>query len=291
MIDGTSSRDTNGGNDYATRSSVDRGHAMMTRPTLFNVALLASVVLMSACTERSSQTDMDTDTQTGTGAIAITSQPTKSDTDLTARQVLERMAEAYAECESYRDEGIVKIVFISDDGERVTERPFSTAVIRSDRFRFQFEDRARIGRTTQYIVHADNTGVRTWWTIRPGVEVEDSLAMALAGATGVSGGSAHTIPALLLPDEISGRRLTDMIAPEFLADDEIDDRRCYRIQGTFGDSLPSTLWIDAETFLVRRIDEENVFDDFNTRGTTTYEVAECDIEIADDELAFNPPDM
>lgn len=60
---------------------------------------------------------------------------------LTPKQILARMAKAYSECKSYSDTGLVKTVYISDNGrKRIVEKPFTTAFIRPDRFRFEYKE-------------------------------------------------------------------------------------------------------------------------------------------------------
>ena len=56
---------------------------------------------------------------------------------LTAKQIVKRMAEEYAKCKSYQDLGVVKTVFILPDLKRTVEKPFTTAFVRPDRFRFE----------------------------------------------------------------------------------------------------------------------------------------------------------
>lgn len=47
------------------------------------------------------------------------------------------------------------------------------------------------------------------------------------GATGVSGGSAHTVPALLMPDEVGGRSLAELAdSAERLADETVEGAVC-----------------------------------------------------------------
>jgi hypothetical protein len=203
-----------------------------------------------------------------------------------AGEILSRVAAAYGDCQSYRDRGVVRVTFIQADGRRWTElKPFTTAFRRPDRFRFEFlegpSDDAR-----RYIVWAQSGAVHTWRDVRPGVSSEPSLGLALAGATGVSGGSAHTIPALLLPQAVDGWRLTDLSDVTRLEDAMLGGRSCIRVQGRKLKN-PSTVWIDRETFLVRQIDEANTFPDFRTEQTTTY-TPEFG-EVGDDMLAFEPP--
>jgi outer membrane lipoprotein-sorting protein len=206
---------------------------------------------------------------------------------LKAQDVLDRMAKVYAGCKSYHDSGVVKTVFVQADGNRTVEKPFTTAFVRPDRFRFEYKENDGGGPERRYIVWRRGKEVQTWWDGKPGVEKPESLNLALAGATGVSGESAHTVPALLLPKEVEGRRLTDMTEAKRIADAKLDKVDCSRIEGKFA-GRPTTLWIDQKSFLVRRIDAQMKFHDFRTETTTTYDPA-IDEEIPDQKLEFDPP--
>lgn len=206
---------------------------------------------------------------------------------LTARDVLDRLAKAHAGCKSYHDSGVVKTVFVRATGNRTVEKPFATAFVRPDRFRFEYKEKAGDGQERRYIVWRKGKEVQTWWDVKPGVQKPESLGLALAGATGVSSGSAHTVPALLLPEEVEGWRLMDMTEAKRVDDAKFDNVDCFRIEGKCADS-PTTLWIDQKTFLVRRIDAQSRFDDFRTEETTTYDPV-IDEEIPDKKLEFDPP--
>ena len=205
--------------------------------------------------------------------------------DPSAEQILDRMVKAYTDCKTYQDSGVVKTVFIEANGTRTIEKPFATAMVRPDRFRFEYKETGN--QRDRYIIWSSGKDVKTWWGVKPGAKMSDSLDMALAGATGVSGGSAHTIPALLLPDKVSGLQLTDITGPKRAEDGKLDNVECYRIEGKFLDS-PHTLWIDKTLYLVRRIDEQRTFDSFRTEDTTTYDPV-IDAEIEDKMLEFAPP--
>ena len=96
------------------------------------------------------------------------------------------------------------------------------------------------------------------------------------------GGAAHTIPTLRLPREISGRPLTRIAKVKRIENAKIDEIECLRIQGQYA-GYSMTIWIDKETYLVRRIDSEKKFDNFLTEETTTYKPF-IDEEIADSLL-------
>src|SRR5436309_3249582 len=70
----------------------------------------------------------------GTGPVEAEEEP------LSAAEILQRMAQTYAACNSYQDSGSVVTVFRSRGGERTTTRPITTAFVRPDRFRFEFQD-------------------------------------------------------------------------------------------------------------------------------------------------------
>lgn len=207
---------------------------------------------------------------------------------LTAAQILTGMAETYQRCKTYRDSGVVKTVFIMPDQRtRTVEKPFTTAFVRPDRFRFEYQDNS-LNRTTRYIVWREGTKVQIWWDIKPGVTEQPSLRSALSAAAGVSGGSSLLLPALLLPSEIPPYRLAQITEVARIEDAKLGEVECFRVQGKFANDL-MTLWIDSTTFLLRRIDTGHSFDAFRTETTTTYEAPAKDNPVSEEKLAFNPP--
>lgn len=223
-------------------------------------------------------------------ALMLTPSVAEESEGLTAREILDRMEKTYSSCKSYRDSGVVKTVYITAKEKRTEERPFTTAFVRPDRFRFEYRRgiEGPRGGESRYIVWRNGPEVETWWDFRPGFAKPESLNMGLAGATGVSGGSAHRIPALLL-SEVEGRRLTEIKDARRIDDATFDNVDCFRIEGKFLDD-PMTLWIDKASFLVRKIDEQNDFGDFQTEETTTYDPV-VDGEVPEELLAFNPPEQ
>ena len=81
---------------------------------------------------------------------------------LSAGEILERMATAYAKCKTYQDSGCVMTIFVRNDGEHTDRKPFSTAFVRPTRFRFEFKSSHDGQKWHRYIVWADGADVRTW---------------------------------------------------------------------------------------------------------------------------------
>lgn len=208
-----------------------------------------------------------------------------------AKEVLAAMAKTYASCRTYQDRGKVQITFIEPKGSRIQEICFSTAFVRPDRFRFEYLDWDFFKQQRHFIICEEGATVKAWWDIEPGVKTPKSLELALAGATGVSAGSAHTIPALLLPEEVGGKRLTDLLEPSLAADEAVSGEDCYVIKGHFlakDKKVPTTVWISKKSHLVLQTERRTDFDNFSTIQVTTY-MGRINEEVPAASLAFNPP--
>jgi outer membrane lipoprotein-sorting protein len=206
----------------------------------------------------------------------------------TPREILGRAEKAYATCKTYKDSGFVRTVIIPKEGENVVvEKPFTTAFVRPDRLRFEYKEMKPQGHAMRYLIRMQGPEVLSWWDVRPGVTKEDSIELSLAKATGVSGGSAHAVPSLLLTDRKLGALATNLKDPKRVGDDKQDGVDCFRVEGGFGNATRA-LWIDKGTSLVRRIDDVTKTADLQIVSTTIYEPS-AGGEIAADLLAFDPP--
>ena len=121
-----------------------------------------------------------------------------------ARALMTEVAKAYASCSSYRDTGVAVTLIES----KTTTTKFKTAFVRPDRFRFEYRNRPPSPFFASWmIIWKEKGDVRTWWSVAGKVEAEESLNAAIAGATAVSNGTAHTIPRQLMPTVVSGLSL------------------------------------------------------------------------------------
>lgn len=161
-----------------------------------------------------------------------------------------------------------------------------TAFIRPDHFRFEFKEKIQGNRERRFIIYRKGKDVQTYWDVDKDLKLE-SLDRAVAVATGVSGGSAITISAMLLPSEIKWRRAIRFNKPKRISDDIIDKVNCFRIHDLILGS-PVTFWIGKKTFLLRKIHMEKEFEDFRTQETTTYKPV-LNGKVMDIMLEFNPP--
>jgi hypothetical protein len=206
---------------------------------------------------------------------------------MAAQRVLLTMARAYGTCLSYRDTGLVRTTYLKPNGKRTVLKPFSTAFVRPDRFRFEYREPRAQGKQSRCIVWRQRKKVRTWEDARPGAQGPGSLATALAAAARGSGGSAHTVPAMLMRIEVGGGRPVELERMRRIEDRMLGKVDCYLVQGRYDDA-PATFWVEKRTGLLWRIDSQHDFGTFRTQETTTYKPS-FNAAIPPTLLAFNAP--
>jgi len=160
--------------------------------------------------------------------------------NLTAKEIIRHMEKVYATSKSYSDSGVVKTVFIHADGTRTVEKPFTTAFIRPDHFRFEFKEKKQDNREQRFIISRKGKDLQTYWDVKKDLKHE-SLDRAIASATGVSNGSAITVPAMLLPNEITWRRAIRFRNAKRIDDDLFDKVDCYRVHDLIFNTTPTTI--------------------------------------------------
>lgn len=206
---------------------------------------------------------------------------------ISAEGVMKALEDVYKNCNSYSDSGLVQTTFFREDDKLVSETPFFTDYIRDESFRFEFTTKHPLpfAHPNKTIIVKNDGIVKEWRNfdlgdVKKGIQQEESLSMAIAGATGVSGGSAYTIPVLLNVKEIGGwkRKLTSFHSARLIEDGEMEGKSYFRIiaeyLGKDENKQPTirskTLWVNKETYLIHRIDTQTQFPNFRTETSTTY---------------------
>ncbi len=187
-----------------------------------------------------------------------------------ASAILYQVARHYEQYQSYQDEGQMSSWYISVPLIFRTWIDFKTAFNRPSQFRFEYRESGLADKA--YVVWRRNSEVQTWWWLDDRHEKPVDLSCAIAGATGVSGKTAHNIPSLLLPKEIKGHKLTHSTDAYRISDSTYLGNSCYRIQavgynhvtkdeGPISQSSRNriTYWIDQKTFAILKIDEVTCF--------------------------------
>jgi outer membrane lipoprotein-sorting protein len=198
-----------------------------------------------------------------------------------AARVLEQLRSTYREARSYRDRGTRRTEFItSGPGAHKTSLDYATAFVRPDKFRFEYVEESE-----RYIVYQSGTDIRSYWSLTDQREQFDSLNHAVAGPTGVSGGTVS-----LAADLLGLLRQTDVVTEMrdaiMLPEETVDGKLCYVVHGYDRRCQRITLWISKIDYLLVKMQENTLFADMETVAVTTIEPV-LNADLSEDELAYN----
>ena len=213
--------------------------------------------------------------------------PIKPQTPMSAQEIINRMAEVYASCRTYSDEGEVRTAYVSMQSMEPTRQPFFTAFARPSSFRFEFSRRSGKEGLDRFIGWKDGEVEKFWSPPNPDGG-EAPLEGTLLGFGALSSGAALTIPSLLLPDLFRGTSvLTSLDELSLAGEDTVDGRKTFKVEGKFQGQMVK-LWIGQPDFLVVKIQRRVRFGTFELETITKYK-PQVNADISRDQLAFNPP--
>ena len=218
---------------------------------------------------------------------------------MSASEIMDRVAAVYSSCRSYSDEGKVSVEFISD-GTNVGSgvfvsgafrqprvQPFFTAFVRPASFRFEVWSRRGAADWDRLIAWKEGNVEKAWWSLN---QHEAPLGKTLRSFVGLSRSSAQTVPQLLLPALFPAESpVTSLEDLRLTGKDKIDGRATFKIEGKHeGETIK--LWIDSSEFLILKIYQEEKRGSLKIQTTTTYK-PQVNVDVARDLLAFNPPSV
>jgi len=216
-----------------------------------------------------------------------------------AVSILLKTKKVYQSCRSYRDSGEVQTRGFVEGGSFASTVRFATAFVRPGALRFEFTVTGFGERAERWVMAWDGSRVLAL-TPTSEVRVSPTLGEALDGASGITAGASLRVPGMLLPRVVGGGAL--LVSPERLEDELEAGRWCYKLRGQtratpYERSSGSvtvrveeervTLWIDRESCLLRKVEEEAKLSTYRSVITTTY-TPELDVEIPAGELALPP---
>jgi len=170
-----------------------------------------------------------------------------------ATDILLNLGRTYAATAAYRDAGRVIWPHRGQNVDQMTIGAFRTAFVRSKGFRFEYREISSHGR-----LH-DSSSRRTFSIrVEQGRVVDihgfqssrESVDLAVASLTGITFGAAQCALRLLLPDEISGRALSEAPSADLDRTYTVEGKTCFalRLNGWYADEI-----IVDEEFMLRRV--------------------------------------
>lgn len=214
-----------------------------------------------------------------------------------ADEILKKMKDTFGAMKAYADSGTVVNEYGPSGRDRHT---FITYFNRSPRH-FVLDFRKQGG--DRYVVWSDPDAFHTWWKAT-GQQTDypnPNNAPAISQSGQNTKQAALKIPTLLYPNAQLGGDFNNFVDVEQDGTEQIEGRRCYRLLGRASDTYAAsgkevnnrkmTVWVDAESFLVRRILEEWKGPAGSpTRVTTTYQ-PQANPTLDENKFKFAPPEM
>ncbi len=206
---------------------------------------------------------------------------------MTANTVLQVMLDKYSRMQTYQDRGVVLIEW--PDKNETDTIIFSTFFRRPNYFRFDWTLHhpypALRHLKTHRVVWSDGNDsfLYTEGDETRSVKPQESLFMAVAGATGVSKGSALTVFNMLMP-EMGAVSVTSMQNME-LSETRFEGVLCYLIRGIDLQGHQEEIYASIDDYLLRSACTTT------PRGIILREIRrdiQVDAVIAEDVFQFNP---
>jgi outer membrane lipoprotein-sorting protein len=222
------------------------------------------------------------------GAAALAQSPDAGD-------VMHRVRTAYGELRSYADTGTVTVEYGTSSVDRHT---FATAFIRAPRA-FRLDVTKQAG--DRYVVWGNPEAFATWWkaTGQRFDYPNPNNAPAISTSGRNTAGVGLKIPTLLYATAPLGGDFANLAGLSVAGREAVGGRACHVVAGSASDTYAASgrevnvrrlrLWIDAETFAIRRVVEEwPAPPGQRSRTITSYE-PQFDPALDASGLTFTPP--
>lgn len=175
-------------------------------------------------------------------------------------EILAQVGRTYAELNSYSDRGYV-LSRKHPEEPFEKDKTFTTFFKKPNHFRFEWFECGQHAKLKgkdgiPNIVWCDGKNSYCKYTFQNSVERIKSLSSAIAGATGISGGTAHRIPSLLI-DEMCGKKITDCQSLVLIAEDVTSDGKCYVLRL---DKEGELYYIGKTDKIIQKIERDLVID-------------------------------
>ena len=198
-----------------------------------------------------------------------------------ALKLAEEVVNAYRSLTNYTDTGEYECI---DDGKVLQESEFRTAYAANGDLLFEYADELSNGFKASYALSKSGDRVQAMSGHDSEPEEYQDISLAVAALTGVTSGTAHNVPTLLLG--LEGKDVFTLANLKIAGEDRLPDGTvCIRLQGKgfFGDD--EIIWIGKDDLLIRKIE---VVKDAKNREATGYH-PRTDVTPSPEDLAFRRP--
>lgn len=216
--------------------------------------------------------------------------------------VLDQSRAKYAALKTYSDTGSVTTeeLLPGNSGPPVVEKHTFTTFYHAPRqFFFEFKKDANVG-DERFVIWADSGDFNTWWSA---TKVHDTYpkgqgAEAFALGAFPTKNAALQLPPLLFSQAGLHGPIVDLKVLSSDQIEQINGHPCHKLVGEVGlaygtgtvtNVRPTTIWIDAENMLVRKVLEDTPKGAAGIDRVTTAFEPQADAQIDDVHFKFTPP--
>jgi len=209
-----------------------------------------------------------------------------------ADDVMARSRAMYASLKSYTDAGTVTTQYHST----IEEHKFTTYYRAPRLFFFEFRKTPKESKERYVIWCADGEDFQDWWSTTGNASHHGRNPNVFALSSYPTKGSALQIPPLLFPKAQLQGPISGLNKYHVAGTEDVDGRPCYKLVGELAlaystgavtNAHPTTVWIDVETLLVRKVLEDTSTTGSVSTTTTTFE-PQANPDIDDSRFRFTP---
>jgi outer membrane lipoprotein-sorting protein len=203
------------------------------------------------------------------------------------KAIIARMTQRYGTVSSYEDIGVVVNTTERDSGGSIEKKPFKIFFTRPNLFRFEWIDYFPWKEGRLYMIWSNGKGAFSY-SQPDEYEQEESLEMAIAGATGISSGAAYTIPTMLT-DDASGFTFSDLEKLTLVNEEIFEGELCYHLRGFDRSKELHDLWISKKNYLLRKSRGESKHEDETWISEEIHRNIKIDQPISGNIFDYKPP--
>lgn len=215
---------------------------------------------------------------------------------------LDQSRAKYAALKTYSDSGTIKTELVlpgNTDPATVETHTFTTFYRAPRQYFFEFKKDPNVG-DERFVIWADSADFNTWWSA---TKVHDTYpkgrgdeAFALA-AFPTKNASMQIAPMLFAQAGLHGP-IVDLKVLQSDQVEQIDGHRCHKLVGEVGLAYgtgtvtsvrPTTIWVDADSLMVRKVFEDTPKGEAGVDRVTTTFNPKPDGQIDDAHFKFTPP--
>jgi outer membrane lipoprotein-sorting protein len=233
--------------------------------------------------------------------LGVAKAPYSSSTAAPVADVLEQSRAKYAALKSYADTGTITTeLTLPGNSDAAVERHSFTTFYRAPRqYFFEFKKDPNVG-DERFVIWANTAEFNTWWS---STQVHDTYpqgqgAQAFALAAFPTKNSSMQLSPMLFAQAGLHGPIVDLKVLQADQVEQVSGHRCHKLVGEVGlaygtgtvtNVRPTTIWIDVDSLLVRKVLEDTPRGEGGTdRVTTTFD-PQANPQIDDSHFKFIPP--